>query len=243
MLPRGSGTAVGGEAMNPATLRLGAIALLSGLALQVAIEVAGLHPGHADPNDSVAAFQEYARASGWVATHLAQFAGALLVAIGLVNVARWLATQGGWSGALAVVGGVGAVMTATIFAVQMAVDGVALLAAVRAWDAATDPVARTAAFQVAESVRAIEKGLSGWFHLSNGLALFALGLATALGDRLPRWLGWAGAAAGAGFVAGGVSTAHTGFSAQAGSILLLPLVLGVVFVSGIATSMWRRSRA
>jgi hypothetical protein len=64
----------------------------------------------------------------------------------------------------------------------------------------------------------------------------------ALGRSYPRWLGWTGAAAGIGFLAGGVTTAHTGFSTEASTVLVAPLVLGIVFLLGASVCMWRRSR-
>jgi hypothetical protein len=122
----------------------------------------------------------------------------------------------------------------------MAVDGVALKATIDAWVNATDPTAKEVAFQMAEGVWSIEKGLSGFFHLVNGVTLLTLGLSVAIGRAYPRWLGWAGAASGVGFVIGGVLTAHTGFSPIAGTVLLGPLALLVVFLVGLSITMWRR---
>ena len=47
--------------------------------------------------------------------------------------------------------------------------------------------------------------------------------------------------AGLGFLAGGVITAQTGFSATAGAVLTPALLLLAVFVVGICVSMWRRA--
>jgi hypothetical protein len=85
-----------------------------------------LHPSHAQPNDSAAAFDEYSHSQAWTYVHIGQFAGTLLVVITLVAIARSLSRQPGIPGALAVLGGVTAVLIAAVFAVQMAVDGVAL---------------------------------------------------------------------------------------------------------------------
>jgi hypothetical protein len=235
------GSAVVGDAppAQGALLRIAAVAIPVGLALQILMEV--LHPSETDPNDSAAAFQEYATSGTWTAVHIGQFFAALLIALGLMALARFLSRQGGIAGALAVVGGVAAVVVAAIFAVQMAVDGVALKATIDAWISATDAADKTAAFHTAEGVRWVEKGLSGFFHLVNGTAFLALGLSIALGRSFPRWLGWAGTAAGIGFLAGGVTAAHTGFSPEAGTVLLAPLVLGIVFLFGASVCMWRRS--
>ena len=109
------------------------------------------------------------------------------------------------------------------------------------WTNATQARDKASAYQVAEGMRALEKGLSGFFHLVNGTTLLVLGLAIAFGRSYPRWLGWVGAVSGLGFLAGGIVTAHTGFSPLAGTVLLGPTVLGAIFLIGAAVSMWRRS--
>jgi hypothetical protein len=218
-------------------LRLGAVAGVAGLLLQV---LAGqLHPGHADPNDSSAAFAEYARSDDWVAVHIGQYLGTLLIAVALIALARSAARQPGTAGALAVVGAVGAVVVAAVFTVQMAVDGVALKAAVGAWAGASG-AERPAAFLMADDIRAVEKGLAGFFQMTNGWTLLILGLSLALGRAFPRWLGWTAAVAGAGWLAGGVATAYTGFSPVASTILLGPTLLSLVFLIGVCVAMWRR---
>jgi hypothetical protein len=196
---------------------------------------------NADPNDSAAAFHEYAASNTWTIVHIGQFFAALLVALALVTLARSLMRQGGVAGALAVIGGVTAILVAAIFAVQMAVDGVALKATIDTWTHATQAGDKASAYQVAEGMRALEKGLSGFFHLANGTTLLALGLAIAFGRSYPRWLGWVGAVSGLGFLAGGIVAAHTGFSPLAGTVLLGPTLLGAIFLIGAAVCMWRRS--
>ena len=219
-------------------LRIAAVAIPVGLVLQIVMET--LHPSKADPNDSAAAFQEYAASTTWTIVHIGQFFAALLVVLALVALARSLSRHGGVTGALAVIGGATAILVAAIFAVQMAVDGVVLKATIDTWTNATQAADKASAYQVAEATRSLEKALSAFFHLANGTTLLALGLAIAFGRSYPRWLGWVGAAAGLGFLIGGVVTAHTGFSPLAGSVLLGPVVLVTVFLLGAAVCMWRR---
>ena len=215
-------------------LRVGALSAFVGFILQFVASAE--HPGHAAPNASVAVFPEYAASDVWAAVHLGQFAGGLLVALALVFIARSLPREG-IAGALALIGGTAAVVWGAIFAVQMAVDGFALKAAIDAWISA--PTAdQSAALLVAQSVRAIEKGLSSLFHVMNGTALLTLGLAVASGRTYPSWLGWFGTAAGVGYILGGISTAHTGFSAASSQILGAALLPGVVFLFGMALAMW-----
>jgi hypothetical protein len=223
-----------------ALLRIGAVAGILGVLLQIITDQ--LHPAQAHPNDSAAAFAEYARSDIWVSVHIGQFLGTLLIVVALIALARSAVRQPGTAGALAVVGALTAVVVAAVFTVQMAVDGVALRAAVDVWSRAGG-ADKSTAFLMADDVRSIEKGLGGFFQMSNGLTLLALGLSLALGHAFPRWLGWIGAIGGAGWLAGGVVTAHTGFSMAASRVLTGPLLLTIVFLIGACVLMWRRSGA
>lgn len=73
----------------------------------------------------------------------------------------------------------------------------------------------------------------------NATALLALGLSTVTGRRYRSWPGWVAITAGVGFLAGGASTATTGFSSQAATLLRPSLLLLVVFLVGTYMSLWR----
>lgn len=219
-------------------LRLGTIAGAAGLVLQIVMEE--LHPARANPNNSAEAFREYAQSDIWTAVHIGQFAGTLLIVLALLALARTAMRQPGLAGALALTGAVTALLVAAVFTVQMAVDGVALKAAIDAWTSATGPD-KVAAYQMADDIRSVEKGLGGFFQILNGLTLLAVGLSIALGHAFARWLGWVGAVGGLGWVTGGAITAHTGFSPQASTVLLGALVLTALFIVSASISMWRRS--
>ena len=223
---------------DTSVLRLGAALGLLGFVVQIVMD--RLHPHRVPPNDSANVFREYAGSHGWTAVHIGQFLGTLLIVLAFVALARTLTRQRGLAGALALVATVTAVLVAAVFAVQMAVDGVALKAAIQAWAAAPTPLDQAATFQVAETVRWTEKGLGGFFQILNGATLLSLGCSIALGDRYPTWLGLVGAVAGVAFVAGGVTTAHTGFSPGAGRFLLPGTALLAVFLIGVVVLMWRR---
>ena len=66
-----------------------------------------------------------------------------------MTLARSLTRQGGVAGALAVIGGVTAVLVAVISAVQMALDGVALKATIDTWTNASQAADKASAYQVA----------------------------------------------------------------------------------------------
>ncbi len=223
-----------------ALLRLGAVTGIAGVLVQVVMDQ--LHPAQADPNDSSAAFAEYSHSRIWTEVHLGQFLGTLLLATSLLCLARALSRQRGMSGALAMVGAFTAILLTAVFAVQMALDGIALRSAVHTWVTTTGP-SKVSAFQVAEGLRGLEKGLSAVFHICNGFTLVLLGLSIATGRLYPRWLGWTAAVAGVAFLGGGVVTAHVGFASTAGLFLHPALLLLAVFMIGIATSMWRHGRA
>ena len=70
-------------AANRLTTRIGAVLFLLGLI--VLVISTQLHPAHENPMDNPAVFREYAQSDLWVAVHLGQFVGFLLVVGGLVG--------------------------------------------------------------------------------------------------------------------------------------------------------------
>lgn len=224
------------NARQPDRLRVGFAALVVGLVSEIPLGL--LHPHREYPNDSVAAFQEYAHSQGWVLVHLGQFLGMLVATFGLVVIGRTLARQSGVAGFLGVAAEIASIVSASVFAVQMAVDGVALKAAIDAWQAASG-VGHMPSFQIADSVRSVEKGLSALFNLTNGLALLTLGLSITKSDYRGRRLGWLGATAGAGLFTVGVLTAQTGFSHEATSVALPTTVFLIAFSCTMAVASWR----
>src|SRR5512139_2791697 len=108
-VPRQRGTRDAGlVSRERVVLRMGAVAGLAGLFLQVAMDQ--LHPAQAPPNDSAAAFGEYAGSGIWTYVHIGQYLGTLLLVLSLLALARKLARQASSAGALALIGGVTAVM-------------------------------------------------------------------------------------------------------------------------------------
>jgi hypothetical protein len=234
----GPGPAAPGHIVNRSLLTVGLVAAVVGILVEIAMGF--LHPSHAQPNNSAAAFEEYSHSQDWTYVHIGQFAGTLLVVIALVAIARTMAGQPGMAGASAVVGTVTAVLIGAVFAVQMAVDGVALKGTVDTWAHAQTAADRSAAFLVADGVRWVEKALSSFFHLLNGTTLLALGLSVLFGQMARRWLGWVGVVAGIGFLVGGAITSRTGFSPDASRVLTPALLLSAVFLIGTAVSLRRR---
>jgi len=228
-----------GRLEDTTLIRLGTTALVAGLLSQ--IPLGALHPHREYANDSLAAFHEYAHSEDWVMVHLGQFLGLLLVTVGLMAVASHLFRQRGAAGFLGLVAMITALVSAAVFAVQMAVDGVALKAAIDAWEAASATTDQSSAYRVAESVRSVEKGLSAMFNLINGLTMLSLGIGLTIGKGRGRRLGWIAVVAGAGLVGVGVLTARTGFSHEASSLALPATAALLLFAVGMAANSWRRN--
>ena len=214
------------------TVLLAGAAMTAGVVLGV---VGGLaHPHRELPNSHREVFAEYAGSTAWTWVHLVQFTAAALVVVGLALLHVAMAARGQRTllGRVAVGAGTA---TVAVFAVNMAVDGVALKRAVDAWVAAP-PDERPARFAAAEVVRWLEWGSNAFFQLLLGTTLVLVGLAVARTAVVAPALGWAAAAGGACLVGNSVLTAYEGFEgsplATASSVLVLVVGVGVL-VSGI----------
>ena len=192
-----------------------------------------LHPMEADPNDAPAAFAEYAADRLWVASHLTQLAGVVLM-LGALVLVSWMMRRGpaaGW----ALLGAIGAVGSLAVTAAVQAVDGVALKVMVDLW-AASAEAQKAAVYQAAFAVRQIEVGLAAMASLLLGATFTLYGIAFVVDRSLPRWLGWLAIVCGVPTVVAGVVMAHTGFSGPAMAIsmpansliLLWMIALGVM---------------
>jgi hypothetical protein len=142
-----------------------------------------MHPMNADANVPIAAFTEYAGAHYWVASHLMQLFGVLLMSAALVLLLRRLLDGPGADfAALATAGVIAGVATAGAL---QAVDGIALKTMVDGW-AAAPAAAKPVLFQTAFAVRQIEIGLASMTSLLFGLAVSMYGGALWLNAPLPR---------------------------------------------------------
>src|SRR4051812_33182902 len=154
--------------VEPMTSRIGAVALL--LAIIVLVISTALHPSHENPMDNPSVFREYAQSELWIAVHLGQWLGFLLVISGLVAISYSLATRPDAGAAVARFGLAAAVTTGASFTILQAVDGIALKRAVDAWVHAP-PDQQGAAFAAAEAIRWIEIGVNALSFTLVGLTL------------------------------------------------------------------------
>ena len=226
---------VGGD--DATTTRIGAAVLPLGVVIVAASEY--FHPSREDPMDNPAVFMEYAQSNIWTAVHLAEYFGFLLLIGGLVALYYSVRAKRGVGAGLVLLALAAAVATAASYTVLQAVDGIALKRAVDAWASATLDQ-RAAAFAAAEAVRWTEMGMNSLSNFLSGLTLFLYGLAIALGNVYPRWVGWMAVVCGAAFIYHGAVVAYEGFVPSIAK--LVALVLLVVWAFIMAVLMWRNSR-
>ena len=218
------------------TSRIGAVFLLLG-AIVLVISTQ-LHPAHENPMDNPAVFREYAQSDLWIAVHLGQFLGILLVIAGLVAVYYSLATRRDAAAAVARFGVAAAVTTGASFTILQAVDGIALKRAVDAWGSApADQLA--ASFAAAEAIRWIEIGVNSLSFVLVGLTLLLFGIALALSSVYPRWVGAIGAAAGVANLIRGVEVSYQGFVPSIAELVGLALL--ALWALIMVVLMWRGS--
>src|SRR5215218_9077078 len=103
-------------------LRMGSVAFLAGIVIFM-VSTIGFHAGTRDPMDNPAVFAVYAQSDPWIAAHIGQFAGLMLIyAGGFVALHRLLLhSKSGVASALAWFGLVAAIITATTYAILQAV--------------------------------------------------------------------------------------------------------------------------
>jgi hypothetical protein len=113
-----------------------------------------IHPGVPDASDWARSAQAYAESDNWVTIHLAQLFGLLFVFLGLAILAESLRREyrGTIVEAIAFLALVTTILTASVYAILQAVDGISLKAMVDKW--ANAPANEKAiAFRVSESTR------------------------------------------------------------------------------------------
>lgn len=194
-------------------LRLGSVALLTGFVIIIVSTI--FHPSTQPLTNHPLVFAEYANSKTWIASHIGQFAGVMLVFVGgFVALHRLLAiSESDVVKALALIGLAAAVVAASTFAILQAIDGIALKRAVDSW-AAAPANEKVAAFRVAEGIRWIEIGTNSIFRILQGSVTVIFGAAIAMSGLLHRWIGGLGILAGATTIIFGVGIAYVGFAGQ-----------------------------
>jgi hypothetical protein len=227
-------------------LRMGSIAFFAGLA--IAVGSTAIHPtgtGEELTNNPFI-FRVYAEDPLWIASHIGQFAGILLIfAGGFVALFRLLVkSDSGTAAVLAWFGLVTAVITASAFTILQAVDGIALKIAVDTWYAIPSASEEKAiAFRVAEGLRWSEWGIQAYYRMLSGAVALIFGVAIAKSALLGRWIGAVGIAAGVVGIAAGVVVAYVGFSSTRDLVADLSTFIFYPWLVILGIFMWRKTRA
>jgi hypothetical protein len=228
-------------------LRMGSVAFLAGLVIAVVSTIV-FHPTGEDLMDNPVIFAVYAEDDLWVASHIGQFAGILLIfAGGFVALHRLLArSESGIASALAWLGLVAAIITASTFTILQAVDGIALKVAVDTWYAippsADAGEEKAIALRVAEGIRWTEWGIQAYYRMLQGTVAVIFGVAIAKSALLSRWIGAVGIFAGAVTIAAGVVVAYVGFSSVRDPVADLSTLILYPWIIILGIFMWRKTR-
>ncbi|HEX2471571.1 MAG TPA: hypothetical protein VHJ59_02355 [Nitrososphaera sp.] len=238
-------------------LRMGSVAFLAGLVIAV-VSTTGFHPTGEDLMDNPVIFAVYAEDDLWIASHIGQFAGIMLIfAGGFVALHRLLVrSESGSASALAWLGLVTAIITASTFTILQAVDGVALKIAVDTWYAIPPASSSTSsssaeggegekgiALRVAEGIRWTEWGIQAYYRILQGTVAIIFGVAIAKSALLSRWIGAVGIAAGVVTIAAGVVVAYVGFSSIRDPVVDLSTLTLYPWIVILGIFMWRKTMA
>jgi len=199
-----------------------------------------LHPMHADPNDSVAAFAEYAADRLWIASHLMQLAGVASMVVALLLLAQQLELRR--RSDVTRIAAAGAIASLALAAALQAVDGIALKTMVDAWAEAPAPQ-KESAFRAAFAVRQIEIGLASMFCLSIGITAAVFGVALLSDGFYPKWFSGLAIVGGLPTAAAGIVIAYTGFSRLAMAINMPANFLLLLWMLVLGWFMWAKERS
>jgi hypothetical protein len=222
-------------------LRIGSIAFIAGVI--IAVVSTAIHPSREDPANHPLVFAEYASDDSWIAIHIGQLAGGIMVfAGGFVALFRFLAqSESSTASILAWIGVALAIMTASAIAVLQAVDGIALKMAVDSWVAAP-PEEKAITFRVAEGIRFIEYGINSIFRILQGLVAIIFGVAIVKSKVLNKWIGGAGVAIGAITIYAGLEVAYFGFGyTNIGGLRGISMIIYFIWVIILGGLMWKKS--
>jgi hypothetical protein len=220
-------------------IRIGSIAFLAGAI--IAIVFTTIHPSTEDPSNHSLVFAEYASSDSWIAIHVGQFAGVIMVfAGGFVALFRLFAhSESSTASILAWNGLALAIMTASAFAVLQAVDGIAQKRAVDSWVAAP-PEEKAITFGVAQGIRFIEYSTNGIFRILQGAVAVIFGVAIVRSKIHNKWIGGAGVVMGAVTIYAGLEVAYLGFGGLT-TIIGISMIIYFIWVGILGGLMWKKS--
>jgi hypothetical protein len=222
-------------------LRIGSIAFLAGVI--IVIVSTAIHPSREDPANHPLVLAEYASDNSWIAVHIGQLAGGIMVfAGGFVALFRLLVqSESSTASILAWIGLALAIMTAGAIAVLQAVDGIALKIAADSWIAAPSEE-EAITFRVGEGIRFIEYGTNSIFRILQGTLAIIFGVGTVKTKLFSRWIGGAGVVIGAITIYAGMEVAYFGFGyANIGGLRGISMIIYFIWVGILGGLMWKKS--
>jgi Domain of unknown function (DUF4386) len=192
-------------------------------------------------DDPVGVAQVIADSDPWTPIHLVIVLGIFLMLGGLIAIYQTI--RGGLAGALARFGLFAAVAGVTIGLILVILDGVAARQLAQEWASAA-PSEKATALGLVHVNETINFALASLFNFVFAAATFILfGLAVAMSDVYPRWLGWVAVIAGLASIGAGSIQALVGEPTTASRVLTIfgPTVITLwLLVMGIL--LLRRSR-
>ncbi len=219
-------------------LRIGSVSAIAGAVFLIVFNV--LHPPSGAFDDTRAHLQGIADSGIYQAVHVGILVGALLLLGGQGRALyRSIAAEPG--AALARLGFAAALVGTATISLDIATDGIALKVVADAWASSQDPALFQAAYVLEQVVAGI---FSIWIFVLLGVSFSLYGLAVALSDVYPKWLGWAAlvVAIGAGLI--GLAEAFSGHSVVLTNILFpIASILLTVWMLVMGALMWRRAGA
>ena len=220
-------------------LRIGSITFLTGLAIYIISSA--FHAGREDPTNHLRVFAEYANSSPWIAAHIGQFVGDIMIfAGGFVALFRLLVQSESMTvSVLAWIGFTTAIIAASTLSILQAVDGIALKRAVDSWVVAPAEE-KMAAFRVAEGIRWTEVGTNSIYRILQGMVAIVFGIAITLSRIVGRWIGAIGIFAGAVTIAAGVEVAYVGFASYS-NVGLGANWYSNIWIGILGVFMWRKA--
>ena len=221
-------------------LRIGSITFLTGLA--IFIISSAFHAGREDPTDHLRVFVEYANSPPWIAAHIGQFIGDILIfAGGFVALFRLLAQSESMTVSVLVwIGFAITIIAASTLSILQAVDGIALKRAVDSWVVAPAEE-KMAAFRVAEGIRWTEIGNNSIYRILQGTVAIIFGVAITFSPVVRRWIGAIGTFAGALTIAAGIEVACVGFASVNTGLGLYSKIIYYMWIAILGAFMWRKA--
>jgi hypothetical protein len=232
-------------------LRMESVAFIAGLLITIVSTL--FHASSHDLTDHPVVFAVYAQSNTWIAAHIGQFAGGMLIfAGGFVALFRLLIySESGTTSALAWLGFAVTIIAASTFAILQAVDGIALKRAVDSWYAippadssssssSSSSEEKAITFRVAEGIRWTEIGINSINRIIQGAVAIIFGVAIAKSAILSRWIGGLGIFSGTATIVAGVGVAYLGFAPLpvVGDLATFILFAWVII---LGVFMWRKT--